>query len=72
MVWHWDLVSKSFKNQQLVIAYCWYILLSLAGLRVGRAVDVALWTEGRNTLAIEAMVIYLRGPETRGKEIRDF
>lgn len=51
---------------------CWYILLSLAGLRAGRAIDVALWTAGRNTLAIEAMVIYLRGPETRGKEIRDF
>jgi hypothetical protein len=36
---------------------CWYILLGLAGLTAGRAVDVALWTAGRSILAIEAIMI---------------
>jgi hypothetical protein len=70
MVWHWDLVSKSFKNQQLVIAYCWYILLGLAGLTAGRAVDVALWTAGRSILAIEAIMICSSQGGIEEKEIR--
>jgi len=54
----------------LVIAYCWYILLGLADLTAGRAVDVALWTAGRNILAIEAMVMYFKQRRMKGKEIR--
>jgi len=39
---------------------CWYILVGLTVLSCGRAVDVALWTTGRNTLAIEAILLYFK------------
>lgn len=35
---------------------CWYILVGLAGLRAGRAVEATPRTAGRNTLAIEAIL----------------
>jgi hypothetical protein len=40
------------------VAYCWYILVGLTVLSCGRAVEVALWTTGLNTLAIEAILLY--------------
>jgi len=48
--------QKQIDIQQLQFAYCWYILLGLTSLRAGQAVDVILWTAGRNILAIEVIM----------------
>jgi hypothetical protein len=64
--------QKEIEVQRLHFAYCWYILLCLAGLKAGRAVDVALWSAGRNTLATEAIMIYSREFKGRSQEIGKF
>lgn len=43
-----------------LVSYWWYILTGKAVLSAGRVVDTAaLWTTGRNTFAIEAILFVL-------------